>query len=218
MGSAAIDAVIFDFDGTILDTELSEFTTVSEVFARFGHEYPIDHHRSLVGRADHPHWSDALQALTGPLDNIEQLRADKLDAHHAYIADLDIRPGVVELIDRATAARRRLAVASSSPLSWVSKHLDDRGLSHHFPVVATRDIVAQAKPWPDVFLAASQQLDVDPARCLVVEDSVAGVTAAKAAGMVCVAVPNPITEASDFSQADLVLGSLADLPYDQFGL
>lgn len=213
-----IDAVIFDFDGTILDTELSEFTTLSTVYKRFGLEYSLDEHRKMVGRADHPHWTVSLQELTGPLADIDAIRTERLEANRAEIAKLDIRPGVLDLIERATKAERQLAVASSSPLSWVGKHLDDRDLAQYFEVVATRDIVEHAKPWPDVFLAAAEQLGVDPKRCLVIEDSDNGVIAAKAAGMVCVAVPNPITEPCDFSQADLLLESLTDLPYGEFGL
>ncbi len=213
-----VSAVIFDFDGTIIDTEWSQFATVQEEFRRHGHEYDLDSFRSGVGRADGPHWLDVLLELTGPRSDIEEIRARRLQAHHDLIAGTEIRPGVLELIDRLERTGHRRAVASSSPSSWVERHLGDRDLLHRFEVIATRDHVERAKPWPDVFLAAADRLQIDPSRCLVIEDSHNGVLAAKAAGMICVAVPNPVTVASDLSAADLILDSLADLPYEQFGL
>ena len=109
-------------------------------------------------------------------------------------------------------------MASSSPSVWVERHLGGRGLLPRFQVVATSDLVERGKPWPDVFLEAATRLAVEPGRCLVIEDSHNGVTAAKAAGMICVAVPNPVTEGTDLSGADLVLDSVADLPWADFGL
>lgn len=213
-----VSAIIFDFDGTIIDTEWSQFSTVQDEFRAHGHEYDLESFREGVGRADGRHWSDVLQDLTGPRSDIEQIRSRRLKAHHDLIAETEIRPGVIELMTRAERFGRSLAVASSSPISWVERHLTDRGLVDRFQFIATRDLVERAKPWPDVFLAAAEGLQVDPGRCLVIEDSHNGVQAAKAAGMQCVAVPNPVTVTSDLSAADLVLDSLADLPYEQFDL
>ncbi|MCL4142023.1 UNVERIFIED_CONTAM: hypothetical protein GTU68_057529 [Idotea baltica] len=213
-----VSAIIFDFDGTIIDTEWSQYATVQEEFQRHGHEYDLERFRAVVGRGDGKHWSEELQDLMGPLDDIDQIRDRRLKAHHDLIEATEIRPGVVELMAKAEALDRTLAVASSSPSSWVERHLTSRGLIDRFRFVATRDHVENAKPWPDVFLAAAKAIAVDPADCLVIEDSHNGVVAAKAAGMRCVAVPNPVTVDSDFSAADLVLDSLADLPYERFNL
>lgn len=213
-----IHAVIFDFDGTIVDTESTQFSTVREEFNRYGHEYELAEFQHTIGRADQRHWSDVLQDKTGPLDNIEEIKARRMAAHHELIDTSPLRDGVLPLIERATERAKQLAVASSSPSSWVEGHLSARSLLDLFSVVATRDHVAQAKPWPDVFLHAADRLGANPASCMVIEDSENGVAAAKAAGMFCVAVPNPITSSSDFSGADLVLDSLEDLPFAQFGL
>lgn len=213
-----ISAVIFDFDGTIIDTEWSEFTTVQEEFRTHGHEYELETFLEGVGRADGRHWSDVLQELTGPRDDIEEIKERRKQAHRRLIQATELRPGVVQLIERAEQKELALAVASSSPISWVERHLTERALVERFDFIATRDLVENAKPWPDVFLVAAEKLDTDPAACLVIEDSHHGVAAAKAAGMMCVAVPNPVTAGSDFSAADLILDSLADLPYGDFGL
>lgn len=213
-----VSAIIFDFDGTIIDTEWSQFATVQDEFRQHGLEYDLESFQAIVGRADGRHWADVLQDLIGPRDDIEEIRSRRLKAHHHLIAETEIRPGVIELMVRAERHGLALAVASSSPTSWVERHLSDRGLVDRFQFIATRDLVERAKPWPDVFLAAAAGIGIDPIECLVIEDSHNGVASAKAAGMQCVAVPNPVTATSDLSAADLILESLADLPYDRFDL
>lgn len=213
-----LDAVILDFDGTILDTEWSEYVTVRDEFRRHGLDYPLDRHRAGVGRGDNRPWSDLLVDEVGPLPDIDEIRARRRQAHLDLIAEVEIRPGIVELLDRAERSGLGRAVASSSPTTWVTRHLTRIELLPRFQEIVTSDLVERAKPWPDLFVEAARRLDVDPGRCLVVEDSPNGVTAAKAAGMRCVAVPNPVTEGSDLTGADLVLDSLADLPWADFGL
>lgn len=213
-----VSAIIFDFDGTIIDTESTQFSTVQDEFRRHGLEYDLDAFRAVVGRADGRHWSDELQDIIGAQANIEEIKSRRMQAHHDLIKTTELRPGVTDLMTRAERLDRTLAVASSSPSSWVERHLTDRGLVDRFRHIATRDHVERAKPWPDVFLAAADAIEIDPSQCLVIEDSHNGVVAAKAAGMTVVAVPNQITANSDFSQADLLIDSLADLPYGEFGL
>jgi putative hydrolase of the HAD superfamily len=210
-------AVIFDFDGTIIDTEWSQFVTVQAEFQRHGVEYDLANFRAGAGRADNRHWSDVLQDMIGRRDDIDEITDRRLKAHHELIDASDLRPGVTELMTAADRSGRTLAVASSSPSSWVEGHLTNRGLLDRFRFVATRDHVPRGKPWPDVFLAAAAGIETDPAQCLAIEDSANGVAAAKAAGMQVVAVPNPVTAGSDFSAADLVLDSLAEFPIDLLG-
>lgn len=212
-------AVLFDFDGTILDTETSEFETVADEFRRHGMEYGLDEHRASVGRIDHRPWHEILAEQVGA-DQLEihEVRNRRAAAHRAMIDATPLRPGVEEMLRRAQEADVALAIASSSPLEWVTDHLTSRGLFDVFSAFANGDMVAHAKPWPDVFLLAAEKLDVDPAGCLVIEDSLNGLTAAKAAGMRCVVVPNPMTVGSDFSEADLVLDSLTDFPWSDAGL
>lgn len=214
----SVEAVIFDFDGTILDTEWTQYSTVRDEFLRHGHEYDFADFLHTVGRADQRHWSEVLQDKTGPLDNIEEVKTRRMAAHHEMIGRSPLRDGVISVLDRARDRSKLLGVASSSPSSWVEGHLADRELLDRFGFVATRDYVENGKPWPDVFLLAAEKLQVDPAHCLVIEDSANGVAGAKAAGMTCVAVPNPVTSSSDLSEADLVLETLAELPFSDFDL
>lgn len=212
------DAVIFDFDGTILDTEWSEFASIQAEYARHGLDFRIEDFIHRVGRADQPHWTVELQERAGtPLD-LEMIEERRREDHRARIAAIDLRSGVIEFLDHLGDLDVPVAVASSSPSWWVEGHLAERGLRHRFLTVTSRDHVERAKPWPDLFLAAAASLDVVPGRCLAIEDSFHGVTAALAAGMSCVAFPNPVTVHSDLSSADLVVDSLLDVPHDRFGL
>jgi len=105
-----------------------------------------------------------------------------------------------------------LAVASSSSRAWVLGHLERLGLGAQWDAVRTRDDVARTKPAPDLYLAAVEALCVDPTEAVAFEDSVNGIAAAKAAGLLCVAVPNALTAGMDLSQADVKLDSLAETP------
>ena len=206
-----MDAVIFDFDGLILDTEWPAFVSVVEVFEAHGAELPLVEWQSRIGRGDNAPWPVLLEkALGRSLDHdelTERRRARKDEMTEAN----PIQPGVVELLDQAEVLGLGKAVASSSPISWVGRHLDRLGILERFGAVRTQDDVDRAKPWPDVFLAAAAALGVAPERAVVFEDSHNGVIAAKEAGMFCVAVPNRITEGLDFSDADLVVTSLAEI-------
>ena len=131
--------------------------------------------------------------------------------HHGLIAAEVVRPGVVTLLDEATAAGIPVGVASSSTVEWVEGHLDRLGVLDRFDVVRCRDHVERAKPSPDLFVAALAALGADPARSVALEDSHHGCTAAKAAGMVCVVVPNDVTRSQSFDHADLVVESLTEV-------
>lgn len=214
----APDAILFDFDGLVLDTETSEFLTVAESFADHGLELSRDDWVAIIGTADHPHWMDMLEeALGRPLDDREAILETRRARHHARISEELLRPGVIELATAATEAGVGVAIASSSPLAWVTGHLQRFDVDHLFPVKATRDDVGKerTKPHPDLFLLAAERLGVDPARCVVLEDSEPGVTAANAAGCVTIGVPAGMTAEAAFAHADLVVRSVAELDLDR---
>ncbi len=205
-------AVIFDFDGTIIDTETTQYESVNAEFQRHGVTYPLELFKSGVGSADHRHWTEVLQELVGPLDDLESIQQRRLADNYQRVESAPLRDGVLDVIEMTEQAGLPLSVASSSPGSWVGHHLEHRDLRRRFASVSTRDLVDHGKPWPDVFLHAAEQLQVEPRECVVIEDSLNGVLAAKAAGMSCVVVPNVFTADADFSDADYVLDSLFDFP------
>ena len=211
-------AILFDFDGLVLDTETSEYLTVAESFADHGLELSRDEWVSIIGTADHPHWTEMLEeALGRPLDDLEAILETRRARHHARISEEPLRPGVIELAVEATAAGVGVAIASSSPLEWVEGHLQRFAVDHLFPVKATRDDVGRerTKPHPDLFLLAAERLGVDPRDCVVLEDSEPGVTAARAAGCTTVGVPAGMTAHLPFAHADLVVPSVAELTLER---
>lgn len=206
-----MDAVIFDFDGLILDTEWPAFVSVVEVFQAHGVELALGDWQHRIGRGDNAPWPELLEMAVGrPLDHAE-LDDRRRERKNTMTDASPIQPGVVDLLEQAEALGLATAVASSSPISWVGRHLDRLGIVDRFGAVRTQDDVQRTKPWPDVFLAAAAALGVRPERSVVFEDSRNGVLAAKEAGMFCVAVPNRITAGLDFSEADLVVSSLTEV-------
>lgn len=210
-------AVVFDFDGTITDTEWLVFEVVGEAFAAHGLSLTIHDWLDEIGRADNVTLEQRLtRALGEPPDPtvIVAARARRDEG----LERLEVLPGVVEVIDAVRAAGLPLAIASSSPLDWVDRHLGRLGLRDHFTAVRTRDHVDRGKPAPDLFLSAAGAVGVDPGDIVAIEDSRHGCTAAKTAGMACVVVPNRITIHDRPADADLVLESLLDFPLADFGL
>jgi HAD superfamily hydrolase (TIGR01509 family) len=206
-----LDALIFDFDGLILDTEWPEYATVRDEFAAHGIDLPLEEWQQIVGRADHPHWFDWLQGEVDVELERNVIVERRRTRHHALIAEEVVRPGIVSLLDEAHDAGIPVGVASSSTVAWVEGHLDRLGVLDRFTVVRCRDHVEQAKPHPELFTAALAALDADPAHSVALEDSYHGCAAAKAAGMVCVVAPNDVTRTQSFDHADLVVDGLDDV-------
>jgi HAD superfamily hydrolase (TIGR01509 family) len=166
----------------------------------------------VIGRG--PEHFDPYQALVDQLGHDldrESVLNRRKARHREMIAELEILPGVREAVAEAQSLGLRLGVASSSSRGWVGGHLERLGLAPHFDCVRCRDDVERAKPWPDLYLAVCECLGVAPETAVALEDSANGIAAAKAAGLRCVAIPNPMTVGLDLGAADLRLDSLADL-------
>jgi HAD superfamily hydrolase (TIGR01509 family) len=206
-----LQALVFDFDGLILDTEWSAFSTAAEVWTEHGVELDLAVWQEIVGTADHVHWSEMLEADLGrPIDRDRVVPARQAQ-HHVEIEAMDLLPGVVDLIEASVTAGLALAVASSSPHVWVDGHLERRGLSDHFTVVVCGDDVARTKPDPELYRTALDRLGVAPDEAVALEDSRHGTVSAAAAGIAVVAVPNRVTTGQDFSAARLVVDSVSQI-------
>ena len=211
----SVKAVVFDFDGLIVDTETSIYEAWAEAYKEHGLE-PIDlatwcaeigtHNRiDLYGplRAAAPDFDEST------FDEARRLRRDEL------LSVEQVLPGVEAWLESAHALGLRVAIASSSPPDWVRGHLERFDLVDRFASINCFEGKVRPKPEPDLYLAACASLDVRPGEALAVEDSPNGVAAAKAAGMFCVAVPRGMTASLDFSTADIVASSLADLTLEE---
>lgn len=207
-------AVVFDFDGLILDTERPEFEAWRHVFQEHGVEpLTVEEWAHCIGTRDALDPLDVLAERLGePLPDRDAAKALGKPRHDELLALEEALPGVVDWLDEADALGLAVAVASSSHLEWVQGHLERLSLVDRFACLSCFDDVLQAKPAPDIYLAACESLGVAPSEAVAVEDSRNGVLAAKAAGMAAVAVPHGLTAHLDFSEADLVLASLAEMP------
>lgn len=202
----ALRALIFDFDGLIVDTEASSLAFVQEAYRRHGFELPSEQWRRCVGTTVDPYGH--LQRLVGPEVDLTAMRQEQAVRHRAAVAELGPRPGVVEMVTAAAARGLRLAVASSASRRWVEEHLQRIGTLDAFHAVRCRDDVRRTKPAPDVYLAALDVLSIRASEAVAFEDSPHGVQAAKAAGIYAVAVPNGVTRDWPFDHADRVIDSL----------
>lgn len=205
-------ALLFDFDGLILDTEGPVYEAWRDDYLAHGHDLPLETYADCVG-SDFNRFDPKshLESLVGfAIDWPERDRWRERNALER-VKQLAPLPGVVALLAAAAAAGLPCAVASSSPRDWVEGHLDRLGLLDRFALTRCLDDVAAPKPAPDLFLAAAAGLGVAPAATVVFEDSRNGLLAAIAAGCPCVVVPNRITAHLDFTGALSVVGSLEEV-------
>jgi HAD superfamily hydrolase (TIGR01509 family) len=209
-----IKALIFDFDGLLMDTETTLLESWRWEWRRHGLELdPAGFFADHGGDANAPRYA-ALAAAVGPAYDRESSHALRM-AHRAELnAALVPAPGMVRWLDRAAELGLRLAVASSSALAHVGAMLAQAGLRARFEVLATGDEVAAHKPDPGVYLVALDRLGLPAGEAVAFEDTPHGVAAAHAAGLRCVAVPNPHADHARFAAADLLLPSAADLSLD----
>ena len=206
-----IRAIVFDFDGLILDTEEPVYRSWLEVYKAHGEDLPFELWVQIVGSTTasfHPqhHLEDRLGR---PLP--QEVLDRRVSRRTELVLAQKLLPGVVAIIDAARVAGLTLGVASSSTREWVSGHLARLGILDRFDCLRCRDDVAHAKPEPDLYIAVLACLGVHQSEAIAIEDSPNGIMSAKRAGLRCAAIPNPITARLDLSQADLVLGSLADM-------
>ncbi len=208
-----IRALVFDFDGLILDTETSVYEAWRIVYEEHDQVLPKDRWLKRIGTDGSGF--DPLAELcerVGETLDAEKIRSRRMAFHRAHIAKLDQMPGVRACLEYARAKSIGTAIASSSPNDWVSGHIERLGLAHFFDEVVTAEQVEAAKPAPDLYLRATELLGVDPADAIALEDSPNGVESAKAAGLFCVAVPGPMTRTLSFHAADAILASLDTRP------
>jgi HAD superfamily hydrolase (TIGR01509 family) len=211
-----IQAVIFDFDGLILDTEVPEFQVWQEIYQAHGCELPLSTWAAAIGTSlDVFDAHTYLEAQLGRLLDREHIREQRRQRCAELLNAQPILPGVEAYIAEAKRLGMQLGVASSSSRDWVVGHLARLGLSLHFDCVKCSDDVPRVKPDPALYQAVLEALGLQADQAIALEDSPNGIAAAKRAGLICIAVPNPLTCQLPLGQADLQLKSLAELPLQQ---
>jgi beta-phosphoglucomutase-like phosphatase (HAD superfamily) len=205
-------AIVFDFDGTILDSETAEFESHRQLFSDCGATLTAEEWCEGVGIVQpRDYWFERLCArATRPPVDYEQFVERRRAYFRARVCWEPMR-GIGALLEEITGAGVPCAIASAATGDWVPRGLRDLGLAAHFAAVVTGDQVARGKPAPDVYLEAARRLGIDPRACVAVEDSGPGLAAAGAAGMKTVAIPHTLSLNHDFANADLQVTHAGEL-------
>jgi beta-phosphoglucomutase len=210
MRQLPFDAVIFDHDGTLIDTETPDYRACTMLCEEIGLTLTLERWAEMIVGRQYGYdllFEELIHEKRNGLTTAglwQRLR----ELWQVTLENVELMPGVTTLLPLLQQAGYPLAVATAADRAWVTRWLARFELASYFKVVANRDDVANNKPAPDVYLFAAAQLGVSPGRCLVFEDSVAGLQAAKAAGMVVVAVPTEVTRSLNFSAADATVDGL----------
>ena len=209
-----LDALIFDFDGVILDTETPEALVWQSIYKEHGFELPVDEWEKTIGGYGTSNFDSAehLALLShGRLDAVS-LRVRYRKESDKIIHASSVLPGVIRMIEQAKENGLQVAIGSSSPHSWVDTHTKRLGILHYFDCIICQDDVlpGRTKPNPDIFLKALEQLNVKKDAAVVFEDSLNGVIAARRAEIFVVAVPNALTAKMGVT-GDITVPSLAEL-------
>ena len=213
MPPSPIEAVIFDMDGVLADSEPLYHLSINQVLASRGQCLTGEANRAILGTTVDYTW--------GWLKERFRLEGDlgRLIAEYDSIVLKNLEenvvpsPGLYPLLDGLQARGLKLGLASSSQGNWVQTVLSTLGVADRFQVVVSGDMVKRGKPEPDIFLQAAATLEAHPSHCLVLEDSPHGIQAGKRAGMTVIAILTPLTRDLDLSLSDYTLESLADFDY-----
>jgi HAD superfamily hydrolase (TIGR01509 family) len=210
-----VAALLFDFDGTIMDSETAVFDAYRRLYEEHGHELRLDD------------WASGIGTLGGfdPVAELEARLGREIDRavlegrsweDIASAGEPGLRPGVGRYVEEARRRGIALGIVSSNDRAWVDRHLERLGVDDAWDAILTADgDERRAKPSPDLYVDALAALRVDAAAAVAVEDSPNGIAAAKAARVFCVAAANEVTASLDLSAADVVVRSLDELPFDR---
>lgn len=204
-----IKAVIFDFDGLIVDTESIWFDAFREVLKKENVDLSIDVFAEVVG-AHNAALYERLRALGGEVLDRENIEGAAHKRYHELMAVPTLREGVKDYLEAARQAGLKIGLASSSGREWVVGYLKKLDIFDYFQTIKTRNDVENVKPDPALYLKAVTALEVHPAEAFAFEDSLNGLKAANAAGIACVVVPNRVTANLTFEGHVLLLKSMSE--------
>jgi putative hydrolase of the HAD superfamily len=212
-----IKAVIFDFDGLIIDTESAWYEAYREVIERhYGIDMPIEVWGNVIGTSmDVFNPFAYLAEQTGKTLDEQLLQREAQPVFRRLMREQGLRPGVADYLQEAKRLGLSIALASSSGIGWIRPFLEQHDLVGYFDVLTTADDVARVKPDPELYVKSLERLGIAGEEAVAFEDSVNGSNAAKAAGVHCVIVPNRVTSHMAFERYDLRIASMDAMPLQQ---
>ncbi|HEY47687.1 MAG: hypothetical protein AMJ88_08900 [Anaerolineae bacterium SM23_ 63] len=211
-----IRALVFDFDGVILDTETPFFKSWQEIYQEYGYDLSISDWGSMLGSFSDPQDPyERLEDYLGSSLDREAIRTKRSNREMDLLKTEAVLPGVESILIKGRRLGLKLGVASSSERKWVTNHLDRLGLLSHFECIMCAEDVQFTKPYPDLYQAVCSALDLRPAQAIAFEDTLNGVLAAKRAGLYCIAIPTLITRHLTMSEADMIVASLEEVKLEE---
>jgi putative hydrolase of the HAD superfamily len=206
-------AIIFDFDGLIVDTESVWYDVTKEVMLDYGCDLKLENFAKYIGTTGGGLY-DELNAMSNqPIDR-ELVKSRTNDLYQQRKDQFALREGVLDYLQAAKEHGLKIGLASSSSRKWVVDYLERFKILDFFQVIKTSDDVQKVKPDPELYVKALQELGVEANEALCFEDSLNGLTAAVGAGLHCVIVPNPVTQYLDFKGHVHRLTSMSELSFD----
>lgn len=208
-----VEAIIFDMDGTLVDTEPFNTEIEQRQFDQNNLTISEEEHKKYLGTASEAMWRDIVEryGLSKPVSQLVEENHAECVAYFSELKEIPVMPGVIDLLEKLWQQGVPTAVASSSTPEMIDLILTRTQLKKYFNVILSTQEVGKSKPAPDVFLMTAQKLGVDPSKCLVVEDSKNGIAAAQNAGMTCVAFQSENSDPSNHTEADAVIRNFKQL-------
>ncbi len=210
-----IKGIIFDFDGLICDTETPELRAWEALFNDYSLIFPFDRYQETIGSVhnDETPFIFLEEMLAQPINRVKT--KEKFTYVRNKLIELEpIRPGILDYIKKANSYHLKVGLASSSPRAWIDYHLNRLKISAYFGCIKTFNDVSKTKPDPELYLKTLDCMNLKPNAVIALEDSPNGVAAAKKAGVFVAVFPNEVTGNFDFDNADLLIDSIEDMPFD----
>jgi putative hydrolase of the HAD superfamily len=204
-------AIIFDFDGLIVDTETVWYQAYKETLTELGMDLPLEEFSKVIG-TDNDMLHLFIKAALGESVDLTKIESRVRLNFDAAMQKPVLRDGVLEYLQDAERLGLKIGLASSSSYEWVTGYLSLLNIRHYFSVIQTRETVAKVKPDPELYLLALRALNVEAAEAVAFEDSLNGLLAACAAGIDCVIVPNEVTSELAFNGHHSRLISMKEIP------
>ncbi|WP_246017661.1 HAD family hydrolase [Mesobacillus subterraneus] len=207
-------AIVFDFDGLIIDTETVWYEAYKEALGFYHADLPLEEFAKCIGTHDTVLF-DYFKSQLGEDTDCDEIESRASEIVDVKLRTVNARDGVKEYLEEAHRSGLKIGLATSSSRAWVTRLLNELRLIDYFEAIVTKDDVEKVKPAPDLYAKAVEKLRVQPSEALAFEDSLNGLNAAVAAGLKCVVVPNPVTEALAFEKHELKMASMGEKTLDE---